>query len=593
MKKTILVLLTVVIVALLAVPCTGENNSTDDDVIVHAADAERILLDYSIDTLDVVSMGAENYYVVRYKNILSGTGIEVFADDGTLLTNATIVENVLLAVAWRDAASQMSPDDISAIKTLVGSPQAIEMIRSDLITSCNSLAVLSEDINRSNATNYGVLADFGEQVLNVDGKMTEISNGTNFFLKNMVEEQKKISTVAKSANHTRKSLYKDWKGRGHAQTRVFGTLVLIVIIAVSAIALVFLRSNKPEISLKKRADKLIGRRKSNIIDQLHSEDADERARSALMAGASAEINEAVIPHLIVLLDDPDDRVRANTAQSIRRIGQKNRNLVQFAEEPLKRHLSDPNDNVRDAVTEAYQVVVGEIVAEEPLKVEEAEAVKEVEPVIVTKPEEPEEKRAKAQLTGAQQPRLYELKQSANQSISNLPAGCDLCIPYYLTGVCTTVVDMITYTRAESEAIDEMIDAAELTCKYIVDLIGNGRFIDICISKNMGAFDDTGFVCGIENYSDKLDALISDPVSFIDSSRLEEELWEIDSEITGKMGELMIIPISGLWKVSKNIFDDASGESGIKRAFLILISEIILERTREMMKNPEIVRRLQL
>ena len=590
MNKTLLILLTV---ALLAAPCMGETNSTDEDVVVHAADAERILLDYSIDTLDVVSMGVETYYVVRYKNIIAGTGIEVFADDGTLVTNASTVDNILLAVAWREVADQIGPEDISAIKTLVGSPQAIETTRTDLITSCDSLAVLGDDINRSDVTDYEVLAAFGEQVLDVDGKMVEISNGTKFFLKDLIEEQKKISTVAKSANSTRKSLYKDWKGRDHAQTRIFGTLVLIVVIAISAIALIFLKSDKHEISLKKSAGKLIGRRKSNIIDQLHSQDADERARSALMAGASAEINEAVIPHLIVLLDDPDDRVRANTAQSIKRIGQKNRNLVQFAEEPLKRHLDDPNDKVRDAVAEAYQVIRGEIVMEESLEAEEVEGVKEVKPVIA-KPEEPEEKIVKAQLTDAQQQRLYELKQSVNRSINDLPTGCDLYIPYYLAGVCTTVVDVIEHAdRAESEAIDEMIDAAGLTCKYIVDLIGNGRFIDICISKNMGAFDDTGFVCGIEKYSDQLNALISDPVSFATSSHLEEELWEMDSEITGKMGELMIIPISGLWKVSKNIFDDASGESGVKRAFLILISGIILERIREMMKNPEIIRRLQL
>ena len=590
MNKTLLILLTV---ALLAAPCMGETNNTDEDVVVHAADAERILLDYSIDTLDVVSMGVETYYVVRYKNIIAGTGIEVFADDGTLVTNASTVDNVLLAVAWRGAADQIGPDDISAIKTLVGSPQAIETTRTDLITSCDSLAVLGDDINRSDVTNYEVLAAFGDQVLDVDGKMFEISNGTKFFLKNLIEEQKKISTVAKSANSTRKSLYKEWKGRDHAQTRIFGTLVLIVVIAISAIALIFLKSDKHEISLKKSAGKLIGRRKSNIIDQLHSQDADERARSALMAGASAEINEAVIPHLIVLLDDPDDRVRANTAQSIKRIGQKNRNLVQFAEEPLKRHLDDPSDKVRDAVAEAYQVIGGEVVMEESLEAEEVEGVKEVKPVIA-KPEEPEEKIVKAQLTDAQQQRLYELKQSVNQSINDLPTGCDLYIPYYLAGVCTTVVDVIEHAdRAESEAIDEMIDAAGLTCKYIVDLIGNGRFIDICISKNMGAFDDTGFVCGIEKYSDQLNALISDPVSFATSSHLEEELWEMDSEITGKMGELMIIPISGLWKVSKNIFDDASGESGVKRAFLILISGIILERIREMMKNPEIIQRLQL
>jgi hypothetical protein len=60
-----------------------------------------------------------------------------------------------------------------------------------------------------------------------------------------------------------------------------------------------------------------------------------------------------------------------------------------------------------------------------------------------------------------------------------------------------------------------------------------------------------------------------------------------------MGELMIIPISGLWKVSKSVFDDASDESGIKSAFMVMISLVILGRIREMMENPEIVRRLRL
>jgi len=142
-------------------------------------------------------------------------------------------------------------------------------------------------------------------------------------------------------------------------------------------------------------------------------------------------------------------------------------------------------------------------------------------------------------------------------------------------------------------IDEMIDAGEMTCKYIVDLIENSRFIDICISKNMGAFDDAGFVAGAREYSGQLDALISDPTGFADSLNIEEELWAVDSAITGKMGELMIIPISGLWKVSKSVFDDASDESGIKRAFMVLISLVILGRIREMMENPEIVRRLRL
>ncbi len=575
--------------------------SIDDDTVVDAANANRVLLDYSIDTIAVVSMGAENYYVVSYKNVVCGRGIEIFTDDGAVVTDASIVDGVLEAAAWRDAAMKLDPDEISAIKALVGSPQVIEKTRISLITSCDSLDVLSNDIASSDVADYGVLSTFGERFLEVDGKMVEMVNGTGFFLGDLTEHQRTISDIVDEANSTKKSLYKDWTGRDNAKNRVFGTLVLIVIILMAATSLILMKSKDKELSIKKRAHKLFERKKENIIDQLHSRDADERARSALMAGASAEVDETIIPHLIVLLDDADDRVRANAAQSIRRIGQKNRNLVQFAKEPLKRHLDDPSDKVRDAMTQAYQVVWGETVdavemAGNVEAVEATEVAKEpeaVESAVVTA-EEPEEEIAKAALTDAQQRRLHELKHRVNQSISNLPVGCDLCIPHYLLSICTTVADMVGHAKgADSEMIDEMIDASEMTCKYIADLIENSRFIDICISKNMGAFDDTGFVAGAREYSDKLDALISDPIEFADSLNMEEELWAVDSAITGKMGELMIIPISGLWKVSKSVFDDASDESGTKRAFMVMISLVILGRIREMMENPEIVRRLRL
>ncbi len=569
--------------------------SIDNATVVDAANANRVLLDYSIDTIAVVSMGAENYYVVSYKNVVCGRGIVVFADDSTVVTDASIVDGVLEAAAWGDAAAKLDHNEISAIKALVGSPQVIEKTRISMITSCDSLDVLSNDIASSDVADYGVLSTFGERFLEVDGKMEEMVNGTDFFLGDLIGHQKMISDIAREANNTKKSLHADWKGRDNAKNRVFGTLVLIAIILMAATALILMKSKDKELSIKKRAHKLFERKKENIIDQLHSRDADERARSALMAGASAEVDESIIPHLIVLLDDADDRVRANAAQSIRRIGQKNRNLVQFAKDPLKRHLDDPSDKVRDAMTQAYQVVWGEIV-EAVATVEVTEAAKEpedAESTVVTA-EAPEEEISKATLTDAQQRRLYEMRHRVNQSISNLPTGCDLCIPHYLLSTCTTVANMVGHAKgADSRMIDEMIDAGEMTCKYISDLIENSRFIDICISKNMGAFDDTGFVAGAMEYSDQLGALISDPTVFADSLNLEEELWAVDSAITGKMGELMIIPISGLWKVSKSVFDDASDESGTKRAFMVLISWVILGRIREMMENPEIVRRLRL
>ncbi|MEA1908248.1 MAG: HEAT repeat domain-containing protein [Euryarchaeota archaeon] len=598
------------LLTLFVLPCAGDANSNDENIVIVAADTERVLLDYSIDTLDVVSMAAENYYVVAYKNIVCGRGIVVFTSNGTVVDDASTVKSVVGAVAWRQAANQLTIADIDTVKALVGSPQAIETNRVNLITSYDSLAVLGNDLNQTGTTDYGVISAFAERAMSVDQNMDDILNGTEFFLKDLAKQENIVAGVVKNANSTRESLQKDWEGRQHAQTQVMLTLVLIAVIIVAVAALLLIKSKKKDFSIKKRAYTLIGKKKENIIDQLHSPDADERARSALMAGAFADLDESVIPHIIVLLDDPDERVRANAAQSIRRIGQRDKSLVQFAKDPLKRHLDDPSDKVRDAVSQAYQVVGGTVSAATE-KEFEVEASKQAETTETTEavaeetkgtenpPPDPEEPVktvvvAKATLTDAQQKRLHELRQSVNQSINDLPAGCDLCIPYYLRGICTTITDMIEHAHSgDGDAIDEMIDAAGRVCSYIADLVENGRFIDICISSNMGAFDDTGFVLGVEEYQDGLDALIRDPVSFVDSSHVEEELWELDSTITKKMSELTIIPISGLWKVSKNIFDDAADESGIKHAFSILIATIILKRTRGMMENPEIVRRLQL
>ena len=605
---TSLALLT--LLTLFVLPCAGDANNTDENVVILAADTERVLLDYSIVTLDVVSMAAENYYVVAYKNVVCGRGIVVFTSNGAVVDDASTVKSVVGAVAWRQAANQLTIADIDAVKALVGSPQAIETKRVKLITSCDSLAVLGNDLNRTGTTDYGVTSAFAERAMSVDQNMDDILNGTEFFLKDLAKQENIVAGVVKNANNTRESLQKDWEGRQHAQTQVILTLVLIAVIIVAVAALLLTKSKKKDFSITKRAYTLIGKKKENIIDQLHSPDADERARSALMAGASADLDESVIPHIIVLLDDPDERVRANAAQSIRRIGQRDKNLVQFAKDPLKRHLDDPSDKVRDAVSQAYKVVDGtvsaatekevEVRASKPAETTETtEAVAEETKGTENPPPDSEEPVktvvvAKATLTDAQQKRLHELRQSVNQSINDLPAGCDLCIPYYLRGICTTITDMIEHAhRGDSDAIDEMIDTAGRVCGYIADLVENGRFIDICISSNMGAFDDTGFILGVEEYQDLLDALIRDPVSFVDSSHVEEELWELDSTITRKMSELTIIPISGLWKVSKNIFDDAADESGIKHAFSILIATIILKRTRGMMENPEIVRRLQL
>jgi hypothetical protein len=116
-------------------PDASGTGGIDDDTVVDAANANRVLLDYSIDTIAVVSMGAENYYVVSYKNVVCGRGIEIFTDDGMVVTDAAIVDGVLEAAAWRDAAMKLDPDEISAIKALVGSPQVIEKTRISLITS--------------------------------------------------------------------------------------------------------------------------------------------------------------------------------------------------------------------------------------------------------------------------------------------------------------------------------------------------------------------------------------------------------------------------------------------------------------------------
>ncbi|HIE31397.1 MAG TPA: hypothetical protein EYP67_03330, partial [Methanosarcinales archaeon] len=316
-KSVPLALVLLVLLALSVLPCAGEANNTSENTVIMAADAERVLLDYSIDTIDVVTMATETYYIVAYKNVICGRGIVIFTSGGVVVEDVSIVDSVVEAVAWGQAADRLTTEGIDAIKVLAGSPQVIETNRINLITACDSLAVLENDLNQSNTTDYAVASAFAERVMSVDQNMADISNGTKFFLKDLSEQEKMVAGVAKTANSTRKSIYKDWSDRQHAQTQVLLTLVLIVVIIVVSTALILTRSKNKDSFIKKRAKALIGKKKENIIDQLHSQDADERARSALMAGASADINESVIPHLIVLLDDPLTETKPNEHEKIR------------------------------------------------------------------------------------------------------------------------------------------------------------------------------------------------------------------------------------------------------------------------------------
>jgi hypothetical protein len=221
---------------------------------------------------------------------------------------------------------------------------------------------------------------------------------------------------------------------------------------------------------------------------------------------------------------------------------------------------------------------------------------------------------KSFLNQRQRTELEQTRKTLSDAFSNVPGYCDKGIPKYLHDVGMVVLGVIARASSgavyfldssvpPSDALKRMIEVANEVSREITGVMLSEKNIDLyaAIEKSssftsspLPQFD---FAKSISVYDNKLKNLISNPEGFSNVSygETQKKMTRIDDEITAKMREFTTVPVSGMWRISKQLlkYADAEIESGLKKGVMIFMADLLLDCTKRMFEIPEIVERLRL
>lgn len=227
-----------------------------------------------------------------------------------------------------------------------------------------------------------------------------------------------------------------------------------------------------------------------------------------------------------------------------------------------------------------------------------------------------ELKPKSFLNQRQRTELEHIRKALDDAFDNVPGYCDKGVPGYIHNVGLAVLAVIERVSSgavyfldssvpPSEALNQMIEVANNVCREITEVMLSEKNIDLyaAIEKSPSfassplsqfAFD---LDKSISIYDDMIRHLISDPEVFSSAGygETQKKMVAIDEEITVKMRDFTTVPVSGIWRISKQLLKsaDAEIESGLKKAVLIFMADLLLDYARRMFEIPEIMDRLRL
>jgi hypothetical protein len=181
---------------------------------------------------------------------------------------------------------------------------------------------------------------------------------------------------------------------------------------------------------------------------------------------------------------------------------------------------------------------------------------------------------------------------------------DQCIPKYYMGIGENLIRLVeslgyapeyfkTAPDRYREVIDSLTKALEFACGEMSKLMTDWKNIKLYrAAMDLGLEDD----CAAPdlNLDDRIKELIKDPEQFIEANRtsLRSKLVDVDADITGKMETLTMLPVSGLWEISKRLLESAPEKPGVEKAVFIFMADVIVDYAEKMMKNERILERLE-
>lgn len=216
----------------------------------------------------------------------------------------------------------------------------------------------------------------------------------------------------------------------------------------------------------------------------------------------------------------------------------------------------------------------------------------------------------------QKTELEHVRKTLNDAFDNVPSYCDNGIPGYIHNVGMVVLAVIERTSSSSvyfldssvppsDALNQMIEVANSVCREITEVMLSEKNIDLYAaiekSSSFASSPLPQFTFDLDKsisiYDDKIRHLIGDPEGFSDTGygEIQKKLMMVDEEITAKMREFTTVPVSGIWRISKQLlkYADTEIESGLKKGVLMFMADFLLDYARRMFEIPEIAERLRL
>lgn len=195
------------------------------------------------------------------------------------------------------------------------------------------------------------------------------------------------------------------------------------------------------------------------------------------------------------------------------------------------------------------------------------------------------------------------KQSFNENMKKLSSSCDMCIPEYYRSVCNEMIRLIetiaaTQVYADSDPSKDKIYnlyfVAERICKEMELILTNEENITEYINMEArGHRKMTLATVNIADYNQLIYLFMTDPKDFLDENKMNilKKLQLSDQEITDNVQKYNVSPLANLWLVSQKIIKIETKDEA-KEAASLLLGNILLDKTRDMFKNEEIIKRIK-
>jgi len=202
-------------------------------------------------------------------------------------------------------------------------------------------------------------------------------------------------------------------------------------------------------------------------------------------------------------------------------------------------------------------------------------------------------------------RLKNALERVRNSYLAVPAS-DPCLPIYYKSIGEKVINFVeklsdipTVSKNinYNEVVEELIIAAEFICGELGEIISDWKNVKI-YERGTGEEGEcaTPDFRGLPEFEEAL----QDSGKFVETHlpKTRRRLHSIDDEITGRIKEITIMPISGVWRISEGLLSmtETESEEGptnqFKTAILLLFADAMLDYVEKMLSSEKILERLR-